>query len=88
MDSDQQVVHKGAPCPRRIVPLVSEKDLFIDNLLVRIHLIIEMILADRPRTQGFRTPSLGSLISIFLSLGVTSGGASYISTGVTQKIYL
>jgi hypothetical protein len=29
-------------------PLSREGELFIDNLLVRIHLIIEMILVDRP----------------------------------------
>ena len=32
-----------------MVPIsVPERELFIDNLLVRIHLIIEMILVDRP----------------------------------------
>ena len=34
-----------------IVPATREL-VFIDNLLVRIHLIIEMILADRPRAVG------------------------------------
>jgi hypothetical protein len=29
-------------------PVKEERDFFIDNLLVRIHLIIEMILVDRP----------------------------------------
>ena len=29
-----------------------ERDFFIDNLLVRIHLIIEMILVDMPRAMG------------------------------------
>ena len=29
-----------------------EKDFFIDNLLVQIHLIIEMILVDRPCAMG------------------------------------
>ena len=28
------------------------REFFIDNLLVRIHLIIEMILVDRPRAMG------------------------------------
>jgi len=37
---------------------------FIDNLLVRIHLIIEMILVDRPQF-----PFPGSLISTFLAGG-------------------
>jgi len=31
-----------------LVPLQRERGFFIDNLLVRIHLIIEMILVDRP----------------------------------------
>ena len=29
-----------------------QREIFIDNLLVRIHLIIEMILVDRPRAMG------------------------------------
>jgi hypothetical protein len=29
-----------------------EKEFVIDNLLVRIHLLIEMILVDRPRAMG------------------------------------
>ena len=29
-----------------------ERDFFIDNLLVRIHLIIEMVLVDRPSAMG------------------------------------
>ena len=28
------------------------REFFIDNLLVRIHIIIEMILVDRPRAMG------------------------------------
>ena len=30
----------------------KEREFFIDNLLVRIHLIIEMILVDRPCAMG------------------------------------
>ena len=30
----------------------GEREFFIDNLLVRIHLIIEMILVDRPCAMG------------------------------------
>jgi len=33
---------------------LSEREFFIDNLLVRIHLIIEMILVDRPCAMGVR----------------------------------
>ena len=29
-----------------------EREIFIDNLLVRVHLIIEMILVDRPCVMG------------------------------------
>jgi hypothetical protein len=36
---------------------------FIDNLLVRIHLIIEMVLVDRPCAMEFECPFSGSLIS-------------------------
>jgi len=32
--------------------LFPERELFIDNLLVRIHLIVEMILLDRPCVMG------------------------------------
>ena len=37
-------------CRERQIPLLTkrETDSFIDNLLVQIHLIIEMILVDRP----------------------------------------
>ena len=40
-----------------IAPIVNrstcqEGEFFIDNLLVRIHLIIEMILVDRPCAMG------------------------------------
>jgi len=34
------------------VHAAAEREFFIDNLLVRIHLIIEMILVDRPCTMG------------------------------------
>ena len=30
----------------------TEREIFIDNLLVRVHLIIEMILVDRPCATG------------------------------------
>jgi len=30
----------------------TEREFFIDNLLVRIHLIIEMVLVDRPCAMG------------------------------------
>jgi len=33
-----------------------EREFFIDNLLVRIHLITEMILADRPCAMGLSIP--------------------------------
>ena len=34
-----------------------EREFFVDNLLVRIQLIIEMILADRPSAMGVSVPS-------------------------------
>ena len=34
----------------------GERESFIDNLLVRIHVIIEMILADRPCAMRVRIP--------------------------------
>ena len=38
--------YAGAP------PYTLEREFFIDNLLVRIHLIIEMILVDQPCAIG------------------------------------
>ena len=42
-----------SPSPQR------EEEFFIDNLLVRIHLIIEMILVDRPCAMVVRIPFPG-----------------------------
>jgi hypothetical protein len=36
----------------RLTLILDERELFIDNLLARIHSIIEMILVDRPCTMG------------------------------------
>ena len=36
--------------------VVHEREFFFDNLLVRIHLINEMILVDWPRAMGVRIP--------------------------------
>jgi len=35
-----------------VINLTRESEFFIDNLLVRIHFAIEMILVDRPRAMG------------------------------------
>ena len=35
---------------------VPEREFFIDNLLVRIHLIIKMVLVDRPCAMGAWIP--------------------------------
>ena len=37
---------------KSIAAEVLEREFFLDNLLVRIHLIIEMILVDRPCAMG------------------------------------
>jgi len=43
----------GAARPARcIVTCRREREIFIDNLLVQIHLIIQMILVDRPCAMG------------------------------------
>ena len=42
---------RSSSCAR--MHLEREKEFFADNLLVRIHLIIEMILEDRPCAMGF-----------------------------------
>ena len=35
-----------------VISIEREKEFFIDNLLVRIHFIIEMILVDQPCAMG------------------------------------
>ena len=35
-----------------VTKFAPEREFFIDNLLVRIHLIIEMIIVDRPCAMG------------------------------------
>jgi len=43
----------GSPGSRLYLsPPYEEKDFFIGNLLVRIHLIVEMILVDQPYAMG------------------------------------
>ena len=37
---------------RHTLVFASQRENFIDNLLVRVHLIIEMILVDRPCATG------------------------------------
>jgi len=38
--------------PTRFKPSILEREFFIENLLVRLHLIIKMILVDRPDAVG------------------------------------
>jgi len=40
------------PPKKECAILQREREFFIDNLLVRIHLIIEMVLVDRPCAMG------------------------------------
>ena len=47
----------------------GERGFFIVNLLVQIHLIIEMILVDRPCAMEFEITFPGSLIYTFLNRG-------------------
>ena len=49
-------------CPCR----QEEREFLIDNLLVRIHLIIEMVLVDWPCAMGVEFPFPGSLMSTVL----------------------
>ena len=64
-------------------PAVPENEFCIDNLLVRIHLIIEMIVEDRPCAMGvriafFRYPYIylpGSFPFIHSVLGLASASA-------------
>ena len=48
--------HRGsalrAPCTASCLPGGRERHFFTDNLLVRIYLIIEMIVVDRPCAMG------------------------------------
>jgi len=52
------VIGPDGVCPR-------EREYCIDNLLVRIHLIIEMILVDRPCAWEFEFPFPGRPDGIF-----------------------
>jgi hypothetical protein len=47
----------------------TEREIFIDNLLFRVHSMIKMILVDRPCATGVGIPFSGSLISTFLGHG-------------------
>ena len=42
----------GVEEEKKGIPLCREREIFIDNLLVRVHLIIEMIFVDRPCATG------------------------------------
>jgi len=55
---------RGAPVVR-----ATEREFFIDNLMVRIDLIIDMILVDRPCAMGVEFPFSGSLTYTFLGAG-------------------
>ena len=50
--------------PQRIMQ--RESEFFMGNLLVRIHLIIEMIAVDRPCAMDIQFPFPGSFIATFL----------------------
>ena len=52
-----KISHVLKECPPQVTEYVPEgrgreREFFIENLLVRIHLIIETILVDRPRAMG------------------------------------
>ena len=46
----EEVLYARARWVRRGIN--TEREIFIDDLLVRVHLIIEMILVDRPCAKG------------------------------------
>jgi hypothetical protein len=56
----------GRPPVSDALPDTRERELFIDNLFVRLHLIIEMTLVDRPCAMGVWIPFSGSLTSTLL----------------------
>ena len=55
---------------RLILKQLEEIEFLIDNLLVRIHLIIDMMLVNRPSSLEFELPFPGSLISTFLGRNI------------------
>jgi len=66
----------------RVERLLSEveREFIIDNLLVRIHLIIEMILVDRPRAMGVLSEVAYRLIRCLRTLVVAyAASASLIA---------
>ena len=59
-----------------------EKDFFIDNLLVRIHLIIAMIRWTGLAPWAFKFPFPGSLISTFLGLATLPSYRGILAEGL------
>ena len=57
--------YRPGPDPNTRIPPLEEREFFIDNLLVRIHFIIEMIWWTGLAPWEFETPVPGSLISNF-----------------------
>ena len=55
VSSAEQASDAMRPHPRSAQFTCTQPERVIDNLLVRIHLIIEMILVDRPCVIGVRT---------------------------------
>ena len=64
---------RGAPLVRRpaVLPQPSKREFFIDNLLVRIHFIIEMIWWTGLAPWEFEFPFPGSLASTFQGTTLT-----------------
>ena len=67
--------HQGSNvcCPEHEPPETggAEREFFIDNLLVRIHLIIEMILVDRPCAMGVLIPFFQQVVQ-FIYAGIVT----------------
>ena len=62
-------LHARCSDPPSYLDIEREGEFFVDNLLVRIHLKIEMILVDRLCAMGVWILFPGSLISTFLGAG-------------------
>ena len=65
---------------------IAERDFFIDNLLVRIHFIIEMIRWTGLAPWEFEFPFPGSLTSTFLKPPPQSIGIAPLSTNLVNLV--
>ena len=80
---------KGQMAPRVVWLQGQERDFFIDNLLVRIRLFIEMIWWTGLASWDFEFPFPGGLASTFLGMRLVSSRAVplHLPRGLNLRVY-